>query len=336
MTARLAVGRRAMIGRNRGPRLRRGSPIGILIQVIITGISIGAVYGLFGMCLTVLYRLTGVVHLALGELAGVCVFTTLWVAYGRDAVAGEASRLPFIVGAAAGVVVAALIGALIFLVAIRPFIEQGFSLGWIGGVVASAIALRGAIEFLFQRASYTLPDPLHLQNLASGGVIALGDGATVEVRVIVVGLVALALAGGAGWLLDNSRPGAALRAVSEERLGAALCGIPVATALLVAFVVCSCVVAVVSLLALGGDPITVNTGTLLGLKGLVAAVGARFGPPRRVLVAGLVLGILETALATYQLGPLELGPAFSDVIPLALAVALLALWPERTSLQEEA
>jgi branched-chain amino acid transport system permease protein len=324
-----------MIGRFLGSRRRRSSPIGILIQVIITGISIGAVYGLFGMALALLYRLTGVVHLALGELAGICVFTTLWVAYGRSAVAGTDARVPFVIGALVGLAVAAALGAIVFLAAVGPFIKRGFSLGWIGGIVASAIALRGLAEVFFPRASYTLPDPLSFQRFGSEGIVALGGGATVQIRVVAVGLIALAIAGLASWLLNHSRSGTALRAISDDRLAAALCGVPIPAALLAAFTVAAVMVAGASLLALSGSALTVDTGTLLGLKGLVAAVIARFGSPRRVLAMALLLGVLETGLATVQIGSLELGPSYSQVIPLALAMLLMALWRERTPLQEQ-
>ncbi|MEA2516701.1 MAG: branched-chain amino acid transport system permease protein [Actinomycetota bacterium] len=291
-------------------------------------------YGLFGMCLAVLYRLTGVVHLALGELAAICVFTTLWVSYGREAVAGADAQVPFAVGALAGLAVSGLLGAIVYLVAIRPFIERGFSLGWIGGIVAAAIALRGLIAFLFPRASYTLANPLPFKDLGTDGIITLGGGASIQSKVLVVGLIALVIAAVATWLLDHSRAGAALRSISEDRVGAALCGIPVQAALLIAFAVAAIVVSGASLLALAGNPVTVGTGTLLGLKGLVAAAIARFGQPRRVFLAALAVGVLETAVASFHVGPVELGPAYSEVLPLLLGSIVLAAWPERAPLQE--
>jgi branched-chain amino acid transport system permease protein len=327
---------RAMIARAHPVRLARGSPIGILIQVIITGISIGAVYGLFGMCLSVLYRLTGVVHLALGELAGICVFTTLWVSYGQEAVAGTDARVPFVVGAVVGLAVAGVVGTVVYLAAVRPFIARGFSLGWIGGIVAAAIALRGLTALVFTRASYTLADPLPLRNIGNDGIINLSDGATLQARVLVVGVVALAIAAAATWLLDHSRAGSALRAISEDRIGASLCGVPVQRALLLAFGTAAVVVAAASLLALAGNPVTVSTGTLLGLKGLVAAAVARFGNPRRVFVAALAVGVLETTVATFHIGPIALGPAYSEVLPLLIGLIVMAVWTERTPLQEEA
>jgi branched-subunit amino acid ABC-type transport system permease component len=87
-------------------------------------------------------------------------------------------------------------------------------------------------------------------------------------------------------------------------------------------------------LAVPGSVMTVDTGTLLGLKGLVAAVAARFGRPRAVLLAGIGLGVVETVISVVDLGPLSLGPAYRDVIPIALVLAFMALKPARPELQE--
>jgi branched-subunit amino acid ABC-type transport system permease component len=307
----------------------------LIVQVLITGLSVGAVYGLFAICIAVIYRLTGVIHLALGELAGACVFVTLWVTYGRGAVAGTTGRVPFALGGAAALAITVGLGAVIYLLAIRPFIHRQFSLGWIGGIVAAAVTLRGAIEAFFPRESYTLPDPLPVHHLGNDGVIALANGATLQVRVIFVGLIAIALALIATWALEHSRWGSGLRAISEDRLAAALAGVPIERSLLIAFAATAGIAGAAALLALPGAAITIDTPTLLGLKGLVAAVAAGFGHPRRVLGFALGLGLLETAIAVVDLGPFELGAAYRDVIPIALVVLFMALRPQRTVLQED-
>jgi branched-subunit amino acid ABC-type transport system permease component len=81
-------------------------------------------------------------------------------------------------------------------------------------------------------------------------------------------------------------------------------------------------------------PVSVDTGTLLGVKGLVAALAVRFGPPLWALAAGAALGLLEAAIANIHLGGFELGPAYSAVIPMALVLAFLALRPPREALEE--
>ena len=54
----------------------------ITLQVLIVGLAAGAGYGLVGMAYSLVYRLTGVVHFALGELTTLAIFATLWFAAG--------------------------------------------------------------------------------------------------------------------------------------------------------------------------------------------------------------------------------------------------------------
>ena len=67
---------------------------------------------------------------------------------------------------------------------------------------------------------------------------------------------------------------------------------------------------------------------LLGLKGIAAALVARLGSPPRVLTVALVLGVAEEAVTTLSIGP---GPAWRDLTPLLIAVAVAAIWPPRTA-----
>ena len=54
----------------------------LTLQVLLSGIAAGAVYGVVAIGHTVVFRLTGIVHLAFGDLIGVGVFTSLGIAVG--------------------------------------------------------------------------------------------------------------------------------------------------------------------------------------------------------------------------------------------------------------
>ena len=89
-----------------------------------------------------------------------------------------------------------------------------------------------------------------------------------------------------------------------------------------------------ALAAAPGEAVNANTGTLLGLKGLVAALAVRFGPPLRAFAAGLVLGVVEAGIANIHLGSWQLGPAYREVLPLAFVLLLIAALPSRETLEE--
>ena len=58
----------------------------IVVQVIVTGLAAGGIYGLFAVGYSLIYRLTGVVYFAFGDLVAFAVFTTLLVAAGTGPV----------------------------------------------------------------------------------------------------------------------------------------------------------------------------------------------------------------------------------------------------------
>lgn len=307
----------------------------LIIQVMITGGCLGAVYGLFALCLSVLYRLTGIVHLAIGELAGVAAFTMILVVQGRHpAATGEGANLVAILMA---LVITGGLGALVYRAAIRPFVRRGFSIAWIGGVVAAGVTLRGLLHLVFPGSVYRVDLLAPISKIGNDGVVTLGGGgATIQLHTVAAGAVGIALIGGAVWWIERSRFGMQLKAISNDRVGAALCGVNAGSVELRAFALSSLLVAVAGMAALSGQAVTISSGSVLGLKGLIAAVAARFGPPRHVVTAGIVLGVVETGIGTLSVGRFELGPAYSAVIPIALAIVLLSTWRERTPLQEEA
>jgi branched-chain amino acid transport system permease protein len=298
----------------------------LLLQVLITGLAVGAVYGVVAIAYALIFRLTGVVHFALGELISLAVFATLFFAAGTGPVArtGVATSrlLAAVVG---GLVVSVVAGYVLYVAAVAPFLRRGSILGWIGAIVAVAFAIRGFIAATFVRPSYVFPDPLHFDRLANEGVIRLSGGASIQVRAFFVAGVGLLLASVAAWFLDRTRTGGALRAIAEDPEAARVVGLPTERLLALAFASTGALAAVAALVAAPSAPFSADTGALIGLKGLAAALVARFGSPWQAFVAGLAVGVLETGVSSLHLGPLRLGPQYRDIVPLALAVLALAL-----------
>lgn len=296
----------------------------LVLQVIVTGLAAGAGYGLLAVGLALIHRLTGVVHLALGELVGLAVVVALFVVSGSDLIASSSVPAASVLAAgAAGVAVAGLAGAATYLLALRPFLRRGSALGWIGAVVAVAFAVRGLLSSVLVRDSYAVPDPFPLSGVGTDGRLLLGGGVTIPVRAFVVIAAGLVLAEAAARVLERSRWGRALQAVAAEPDGAHLVGLPVDRLLTGAFALAGGLAALAAILQAPAGPFTADTGTLLGLKGLVAAVLVGFGSTRRAFAAGLLVGVTEAAVASLHLGPVRLGAPYRDLIPLALALVAL-------------
>jgi branched-chain amino acid transport system permease protein len=111
----------------------------------------------------------------------------------------------------------------------------------------------------------------------------------------------------------------------SDETGARLAGVPVERALALAFAGAGLLALWAALATLPGGTVTADSGSLLGLKGLVAAVLGRFVLPWKAFAAGLALGLLEAAVVNVDVGAIRLGAPYATVVPLAVVVVILAV-----------
>jgi branched-chain amino acid transport system permease protein len=306
----------------------------IALQVLVSGLAAGGVYGLFAAGHSLVYRLTGIVHFAFGDLVGLGVFATLLVLAGTAPVSQSGAHEPkFVLALAVGLAVCVLAGAGTYLGLVQPYLSRGSTIGWVAGTAAVAFAIRAVIGATFQRSSYVFPDPLPFHRVGSSGYVHIW-GAQVQARAFFVAGLAIVLALASAWFLERTRHGRALRAVADDREGARVVGVPVELLITLAFALVGALAMVAAIAAAPGQAVNANTGTLFGLKGLVAALAVRFGPPLIAFVSGLVLGVVEAAIANVHLGSWQLGPSYREVLPLAFVLLLISLRPSREALEE--
>jgi len=307
----------------------------IALQVLVSGLAAGGVYGLFAVGYSLIYRLTGIVHFAFGDLVGLGIFATLLVLAGTSPVSQSGAHEPrFLFALIVGLTVCVLAGIGTYVGLVQPYLSRGSTIGWVAGTAAVAFAIRAAIGATFQRSSYVFPDPLPFHDVGHAGFVHLG-GAQVEARAFFVIGLAVVLALGSAWFLERTRYGRALRAIADEREGAQVVGVPVELLITFAFGLVGALAMIAAVAAAPGEAVNANTGTLLGLKGLVAALAVRFGPPLWAFAAGLVLGVVEAAIANVHLGGWQLGPSYREVLPLAFVLLLISVRPSAEALEEQ-
>jgi branched-chain amino acid transport system permease protein len=297
--------------------------VALALQILASGFAAGAVYGLVGVGHSLVFRLTGVVHFAFGELIALGVFVTLFVAAGSGPVsATSVGGARFLLALLVGLAVTAAASAGSYFLAIEPYRARGSTIGWVGASLAVAFAVRTLLVVFFDRPAYVFPDPLPL------GVWRVGD-ATIQQRSLVVAAVALALAASGGWVLRRTRFGRALEAIAQDFDAAVVVGLPVAWLVGAAFALAGVCAGLAAVLAAPSAAFDVDAAARYGLYGLVAAAVAWF-EPRRALVAGIGVGIVQSTVTSAHVGGLQLGPSYRDVIPLVLGLALFAVHARQT------
>ncbi|WP_028060573.1 branched-chain amino acid ABC transporter permease [Candidatus Solirubrobacter pratensis] len=301
----------------------------LALQILVTGLASGGVYGLLASGLTLVYRLTGVVHFALGELVGLAVFVTLLVAAGTGPVTQTSvGGGRFALALAAGFLACAAAGAATYAVAVQPYLARGSAIGSVVATLAVGAAVHAALQASFGRPAYVFPDPLPFRRIGHEGIVDVG-GAAIQVRAFFVLAVALALALSASWMLTRTRTGRGLRAIAEDVEGARMVGVPVDRLVTLAFALAGAIAMVAAVAAAPSAAFSADSGTLLGIKGLVAAVAVGFHSPLRAFAAGLVLGIAESAIADGTIDGNGLGPRFAVLIPVVLALVAVELTRRR-------
>ena len=295
----------------------------LALQILASGFAAGAVYGLVGVGHSVVFRLTGVVHFAFGELIALGVFATLFVAAGSGPVSQtsvDGGR--FVLALAIGLVVTAAASAGSYFLAIEPYRARGSTIGWVAASLAVAFAVRTLLVVFFDRPAYVFPDPL------SFGVWRFG-GATIQQRSLFVAGVALVLAASGAFLLTRTRFRRSLEAIAQDFEAARIVGLPVTRLVGIAFALAGVWAGLAAILAAPSAAFDVDAAARYGLYGLLAAVIVWF-EPRRALVVGICVGLVQATVTSAHVGSAQLGPAYSDVLPFALGLALLAIRARRT------
>jgi branched-chain amino acid transport system permease protein len=212
---------------------------------------------------------------------------------------------------------------------IEPYLLRGSTVGWVASTLAIAFALRGMIGAVFTRPAYVFPDPFHFENVGRNGVVSIA-GASVQVRSFFVIGLAAGMAALAAWTLERTRRGRALQAISSDPEAARFVGLPVETLVALAFGLVGGLAALTAVAAAPSAPFTVDSGALLGVKGLVAALIVRFGSPWAAFAAGLGVGLAEAAIDNLRIGGFGLGPQYGELIPLGVALGVIAYRSLRT------
>ena len=297
----------------------------LALQVLVSGLGAGAVYGLVAIALVVVYRLTGIVYFAFGDLVGLAVFAALLVAAGTGPVTQtNVGALRFLVAVAVGTIVCIGTSAGAYWLAVHPHVASGSVVGWIAATIAIAYAVRTSIDVFFTRPSYVFPDPLPFQDVGHGGFVSVG-GASIQVRAFFVLAVGIALALLATVVLRRSKLGRGLRAIESDIEGAAITGIPVNGLIVAAFGLTGGLAGLAAVVAAPSATFGVDAGSLLGVKALLAALVVGFSSPAAGFISGLGVGVVEAGIANFHLAGLELGPAYHEVLPIAFVLVFVAL-----------
>lgn len=255
-----------------------------LLQLIISGIAQGCIYGLIALGFVLIYKATETVSFAQGELmmlgafGGLACMTLLGFPYWLS-----------VISAIAGM---ALFGVLLERLVIRPILGQpAFSIVML--TIGVGYTARGLITMIpgIGTETHTLPVPYKDQIWNVGALVL-----NVEQMAVIGTTAALCLVLFA--LFRYSKLGIAMQASSQNQLAAYYMGIPVKRLNGLVWGLAAAVAAVAGLLLAPITFVHANMG-FIGLKAFPAAVVGGFSSLPGAIVGGLIIGIVESLAGFY-------------------------------------
>lgn len=274
------------------------------LELLVSGLVVGAIYGLVAMGFAVIYKATGIVNFAQGEMGMLSAYTTWSLA----TMLGTGSLATVVLA----VVIGALLGLLCERLIMRPMLGEPV-LSVVLVTIGLAVVLRSVVTILWGAS------PHKFEVAGADEIVHMAD---IGLRVSQLGvLAALVLAVAGFWyFLGHSRFGVAMRAVAADEKTARLMGVSTARVQAVAWASAS------GLAGLAGALFAVIYGLTptvfeLGLKAFPATVLGGFDSVLGSGVSGLVIGVLENMVGGY------LSSAFKEIAGFMLILVVLMVRP---------
>jgi branched-chain amino acid transport system permease protein len=278
----------------------------ILVQVIVGGLLLGAVYALFSSGLTLIWGMMNIVNFAHGDfvMLGMYAAFVTWKLFGVGP----------LVGAPVAALLLATLGIVVYFALIRS-IMKGPMLAQILGTFGLALLLRYAVFWYFGANFLSLPN-----NLVGGTFDVLGI--RIEASRLLAGVVALILTGGLHILLTRTSLGSKMLAVAEDSQAAQLMGIRPDTMQAVAWAIAAGVTGIAGALIATFFYVVPTVGETLGLIAFVTVSLGGFGSVPGALIAGLLIGVIESLSAYW------IGAVYKDIVVYSLFLCFLWFRPQ--------
>ncbi len=280
----------------------------VVLQQVVNGVTIGVVYALIAIGLTLVFGILGVINFAHGDfyMIGAFLTYTLTVRLG----------LEYFLALALTIAGGGAVGLLAERLAVRPLKDRHMFT-----VVLSTLGLS---IFLENGALLVWgPDPREIELAWGSRPLLIGGVVITFLRVAVLGTAA-ALIVALTWFIRRTTWGMAMRAVAANRDAAALMGIPVDRVYAITFAVGSALAGVAGGLLGAMFTIEPTMGEWEVVKAFSVVIMGGMGHVPGAVLGGIILGVAESLGAGFLPG----GTSYKDGIGYAILILVLLYRPQ--------
>ena len=279
----------------------------LTLDIVLSGLVLGGMYALIALGLTLQYGIARIMNLSYGEFLVAAAFAALFLYTGL--------AVNPIVGLTAVVPASFAANWLLYQIVLMPLVKRAKNQGMLEvdsilGTFGVLFVIQGVMVVTFggslQSYSY-LSVPVHIV------------GTTLALNRILALVFALMIGAGLYLMLTRTRYGTALRAVAVNPVAAQLSGIDIRSASALAFATGGAIAAAGGTLISMFLTFSAASGVVFTMKALIVVIMGGVGNMLGALIAGLLLGISETAVARL------VDPGLTIAVTYALFLSVL-LW----------
>ena len=277
--------------------------MGEFLQTLFVGLRLGSVYALIALGYTMVYGIIRLINFAHGDFIMVGGYTLIFTVPLMTA-AGMPAWMAVIIA----ILVCALVGVGVELIAYRPVRKKGTNMT----ALITAIAMSLFLENLAQAIPAIGPNPMVAGTFFESGGFRVA-GVTLDyttIYTIAVSAVVMLLL----YVFTQK--------TKMDKSAAILMGISVNKTVLTTFAIGSGLAAVAALMYIAQYPSVYTTiGSLLGLKAFVAAVVGGIGIVPGAMLGGLVIGLVESFSTAY------ISSSLTDTFVFLILIIVLLIKP---------
>ena len=291
-----------------------------ILPYLLSGISVGGQYALIAIGYTMVYGILRLINFAHGDVFMVAGILMVYIC---------AAGVPLYLSIPLVLVMTALIGFLIERVAYKPLRTAPRM-----SIMISAIGVSYTLQNLVLYVTGGLNQYYPTIPLISDSVSIFG--ATTKMVTVVTPILTLILVVLLVWLINHTKIGMAMRAVSKDFETSQLMGIKINYVISTTFVIGSFLAGVGSILYFTNYTTVIQTsGAMPGLKAFVAAVFGGIGSIPGAVVGAFIIGICENIIKGLDIILIKAGistqmlglTTFSDAFTFALLIIILIVKP---------
>ncbi len=284
------------------------------LQQLVNGLAWGSIYALLALGYTMVYGVLRLINFAHGDVYMVGAMVGYYSA--RLFTGNEPSLLRFAVVLLISMAACGLLGALIERLAYRP-LRNAPRLNALITAIGVSLFLEYFGQWLFGA------DPKFFPSILTTREVVNYHGVVINNIQLIIFVVSFALMFGLQAIVQKTRVGKAMRAVSFSHTASRLVGINVNRIISMTFVLGSVLAAAAGILVgLSNPKIDPLMGLMPGLKAFVAAVLGGIGNIPGALVGGLIMGIAETLVAGY------ISSTYRNALAFIILIVILLVRPQ--------